>query len=297
MDRKKIINKILFPPGWLIAVLAVLSGVGLTYVFLNDLGETLLAIPVYVISFYTLSTACLFFAMVLPKRYKRIKQKVLAHPLGSRYMNDVEFKNEISLFCSLGINLLYVATNAVSAIINHTFWFGILAGYYLILALMRFLLVRYMHKNPLDRDRVTQLQYARICAVILTTLNLVLSGAVLMILYQNRGFEYMGILIYVMAAYTFYMTTMAIIDLVKYRKYNNPILSTAKVIKLASALVSMLSLETAMFAQFGADMTQSARRLMIALTGAGISVTVITMAVVLIVSTTREIRKIRSKHP
>lgn len=297
MDWKKFINKILFPPGWLTAILIVLSAIGLTCVFLNNLGETLFAIPLYVLSFYTISVVCLFFSLVAPKQYKNIKKKVLDHPLGSRYVNDVVFKNKISLFCSLGINLLYVTTNAFSAIINHTYWFGILAVYYLILAIMRFLLVRYIHKNALRQDRLTELRYARICAGILTTLNLVLSGAVLMILYQNRGFEYMGILIYVMATYTFYITTTAIIDLVRYRKYHNPILSTSKVIKMASALVSMLSLETAMFAEFGADMSASSRRLMIALTGAGISIIVIMMAVVLIVNATKEIRKIRSENP
>lgn len=66
---------------------------------------------------------------------------------------------------------------------------------------------------------------------------------------------------------------------------------------MASALVSMLSLETAMFAEFGADMSASSRRLMIALTGAGISIIVIMMAVVLIVNATKEIRKIRSENP
>lgn len=58
------------------------------------------------------------------------------------------------------------------------------------------------------------------------------------------------------ALYTFYITTTAIIDIIKYRKYNSPVMSISKVIKLAAALVSMLFLETAMFAQFGADMAK-----------------------------------------
>lgn len=43
-------------------------------------------------------------------------------------------------------------------------------------------------------------------------------------------------------------------------------------VKMASALFSMLFLETAMFAQFGADMLAEEKQVMIMVTGAGISV-------------------------
>lgn len=131
------------------------------------------------------------------------------------------------------------------------------------------------------------------CSCILLLLNFVLTGAVLMILYQNKGFEYHGVLIYVMAGYTFYITTHAIIDLVKYRKYQSPVMTTSKVIALSAALVSMLSLETAMFSQFGGDMAPENRWLMIALTGAGVSIVVIVMSVYMIARTAKEIKEIK----
>ena len=124
------------------------------------------------------------------------------------------------------------------------------------------------------------------------TVNLVLSGAVLMMVFFDKGFQYQGILIYVIALYTFYVTITAIIDMVKFRKYKSPILSTSKIIKMASALFSMLFLETAMFAQFGADTSAEVKRIMIMATGAGISVTVVSMAVYMIVQTSKEIKKI-----
>jgi len=116
-----------------------------------------------------------------------------------------------------------------------------------------------------------------------------------MIVYQDKGFDYPGFLIYVIALYTFYMTTHAIIDMVKFRKYNSPVMMTTKMIALSAALVSMLSLETAMFSQFGEDMTPQSQRLMIILTGAGVSIAVITMSIYVIVKNTKEIRKLRSK--
>lgn len=296
MDWKKLGKKLLFPPIWLMIILTIISTVFLVLVFMKGLEESPISYVIYVIAFYTLSVLCIFFSMVLPKQYKAIKQKVYDNPLGNRYMTDVQFKNHVSLYCSLGVNLLYVGTNVFSAIFYRSAWFAIFAVYYMILAIMRFLLVRYINKNKLGKKRLMELRRARLCAIILTTLNLVLSGAVLMILYRNRGFHYNGILIYVMAMYTFYVTTIAIIDLIKYRKYDNPILSTTKVIKMAAALVSMLSLETAMFSQFGEEMSPENQRIMIALTGAGVSVIVIIMAVYIIIRSTKEISLIRREN-
>ena len=115
-----------------------------------------------------------------------------------------------------------------------------------------------------------------------------------MMVFFNRGFQYQGILIYVIALYTFYITTTTIIDMVKYRKYKSPVMSMTKVIKLASALFSMLFLETAMFAQFGADTPEEIKRIMIMLTGAGICVAVVSMAMHMIVQTSREISEYKS---
>ena len=148
-----------------------------------------------------------------------------------------------------------------------------------------------MRGNEIGLSLLQEWKRSRLCACILLLVNLSLSGAVLMILFQHRGYDYPGILIYVMAVYTFYSTIHAILEMLKHRKRGSPIQSTASVVSLSAALVSMLNLETAMFAQFGADMAQKDQNLMIILTGAGISVTVVTLSVILIVRATKEIRR------
>jgi hypothetical protein len=122
-------------------------------------------------------------------------------------------------------------------------------------------------------------------------LNVALTGAVLMMLYQNRGYEYSGILIYVMALYTFYITTHAIINMIRYRKFESPVMSTAKGISMAAALVSMLNLETAMFASFGAEMAWEDQQLMLILTGAGVAAAVIAISSITIVRSANELKQ------
>lgn len=276
---------------WIIALLVTICTAALVYTFIGGYEAHPVAYVTYVLSFYTLTAVVMKSIKTLPKHYRAVKEKVYANPVGERLMTDMKFRTHISLYGSLTVNLLYVGLNIVSGVMYHTAWFYVLAFYYTILAVMRFLLVRFVNRTGIGNDRFKELRSSRMCGYILLTVNLALSGAVLMILYQDKGFEYNGMLIYVMALYTFYITTLAIINLVKYRKLGSPVMSMAKIINMASALVSMLSLETAMFSQFGKDMSPENQRLMIALTGAGVSVVIVSMSVYSIVKNTRELRK------
>ena len=290
MDWKKVGKKLLFPPIWVMAVLTVFSAAALILIFIKGLEQSPIAYIVYVLSFYTLSVVTLFFVMVLPKRYRKIKSRIYATSLGNRYLTDRVFRAEVSLYLSLGISLLYVVINLLSWYFNRSWWFVVLAVYYVIMAVMRFLLVRYVRKNEIGTSLSGEWKRARSCAFVLLLINLSLSGAVLMILYQNRGYDYPGILIYAMAAFTFYSLIHAIVDMVKYRKLGSPIMSCAKVVSLSAALVSLLNLETAMFAQFGQELSPEHQRIFIVLTGAGVSITVVTLSVLLIVIATKQIR-------
>lgn len=286
-------KRLLFLPLWLIILLTIACAVALTAVFVLGYDSHPIAYAVYVLSFYTLSVLCIWAWFKLPTQYKKLRQRIADTKYGNRYLTDVTFKTHVSLYRSLAINLLYVAVNIASGFLYRSAWFGILAVYYTILALMRFLLVKYVNSKGIGTDLVKEFRRSRLCAIVLMFINLTLSGAVLMILYQNRGYEYHGVLIYIMAMYTFYCTVHSIVDMVKYKKYNSPIMSTAKIISFTSALVSMLSLETAMFSEFGGEMSLSDQRLMIALTGAGVSITVITMAIYMIVRANKNIKALK----
>ena len=294
MERKPLWKSFLFPPLWVLLVLTLLTAAGLVFVFSKDVSTTILAYIIYAVAFYTLCIDTLFCIMVLPKQQKALRTKLHSYPLLHRYMTDPAFKTRVSLFLSLAVNLLYAGVNVLSWALYRSMWFVVLAVYYAILSVMRFLLVRYIHRHSLGEDRHGELQRARLCSCILLLLNFVLTGAVMMILFVDKGFIYHGLLIYFMAAYTFYITTHAIISLIKYRKYHSPVMTTSKIIALSAALVSMLALETAMFSQFGGDMTRENQHLMIALTGAGVSAVVIVLSVFMIVKTSHEIKEIEN---
>ena len=291
MDWKKLGKKLLFPPFWVMAILTILSAAALIWVFTAGMEESVPAYLAYVLSFYTLSVVTLFCALVLPKQYRAIREKLYANPLTRRFLTDKVFRIRVTLTASFVVNLLYVGVHIWSFYRIRSWWFVVLAVYYGILAIMRYLLVGYVRIRRIGASMLAEWKRARLCACILLLVNFSLSGAVLMILYQSKGYDYPGIMIYVMALYTFYALTMSIVDLVKYRKMGSPIMSTAKIVSLSAALVSMLNLETAMFAQFGADMPQEDQQIFIILTGAGVSITVVALSVLLIVRANKEIRR------
>ena len=293
MDWKKIGKALLFPPIWLMVVLVIISAAALTLIFVNGMEQSIPGYAGYTLAFYTLSVVTVFCVMVLPKQYHTIKQRIYANPLGNRYLTDRVFRTHISLSVSFTISMLYVGINVWSWHMLGSWWFMVLAVYYVIMAVMRYLLVRYVRIQKIGTSILGEWKRSRVCACILLLINLSLSGAVLMILYQSKGYDYPGIMIYVMALYTFYSTIHALVDIVKYRKLGSPIMSTAKIVSLSGALVSMLNLETAMFAQFGGDMKPENQHIFIILTGAGVSITVVTLSVILIKKANQEIRRIR----
>ncbi len=284
-------RNLLFPPLWLVLCLTVVSGGLLCWVFIYGFEAAALEYGVYALSFYALILFCAACFTSLPPAYKKLKNRLYANKLSRRYLTDAAFKTHVGLYRSLAVNLLYALFNQVLAVVYHTHWFGIFALYYAILALLRFLLLRYIGRRNLGQNRVAELRRARLCGFVLLAVNLALSAAVLMMVCFNRGFDYPGVLIYVAALYTFYITISAIVELARYRRYNSPIIYLSSVIKFAAALVSMLNLETAMFSQFGADMSQEAQQIMLIATGAGIVLILVTASVYIIYKTSVEIRR------
>ena len=95
---------------------------------------------------------------------------------------------------------------------------------------------------------------------------------------------------YVLAAYTFTTFTFAIINTVKYRKYNSPVLSAGKAASLAAGAVSILTLESTMLTTFnGGSMDLTSRRIMLGCTGAAVSIFIIVMAIYMIVQSSKKL--------
>lgn len=284
-------KKLLFPPVWQMVIMVILSTVALLDIFLNNKSEHPVAYVVYVFSFYTLVVVCVACWKNVQIYYRKVKSVLYSQKYTAKYLTEPEYKTHVNLYMSLSVNLVYIIVNIVSAIYYKSVWFSVFSGYYAIMALMHFLLARYMKKSGVGKSLISELKRARACAFILLLVNISLSAVVLMMVSSGKGFSYNGVIIYVIALYTFYVTIAAIVNIVKYRKYKSPVMSMAKHIKLTSAMFSMLFLETAMFSQFGKETPELTKKVMIIATGTGICVIVVFLSLNMIIRTTKDINR------
>lgn len=292
---KMVLRHLALPPLPIILALTAVCAVGLAWALTGE-GRSIATYAIYTLSFYTLCTLTAYIVIKAPSRIRELKRRLYSTKYGSKYKEDIDFRTRVSLYTTLALNLGNVALNILWGLLNQTRWFFVLAFYYGTLTAMRFIISVYSRRHKVGEDLLSEWKRARACAFVMLLINLSLSGVVLMMMYQSRGFRYEGMLIYVMAAYSFYHIIRTVIDFIRLRRFASPILTMIKEISLASALVSMLSLETAMFAAFSDGMSVADQRIFIAATGAGICVIVSAMSVYTLINATKNIRKLVNKN-
>lgn len=284
----KILRSILFPH-WLFCILVIPAGFGmLLYSFLVVPENEVVAYVSYGLSAYALVVFCTGVPRAV-RFWNKVKE---TNRFVRRYFSDLQFRVKLSLYGSLSVNLLYAALQLGSGIYYHLSWFYALSGYYAILAAMRFLLLKETRSAALGTDLFLEYLHYRLCGVLLLILTLALSVIAFYIVSQNQGFEHNEIITIAMAAYTFFAFAMAVINLAKKQNRENPVFSAVRCISLAAAIVSVLSLDTAMISAFGDD-DQMFRRIMTASTGAVVCASVLGMALFMICRSTKEIRRMK----
>ena len=287
MDWKKLGKALLFPHIAIMIVLVPIATVLLvaSMVFVGN--DTPIAYISYVLAFYTLSVWCIRIPSLI-KFFKTFKDE---NRYARKWQEDTRLRVNVSLYGSFFWNIAYALFQLWLGFYHHTFWFYSLGAYYICLALMRFFLLLHTRRYAPGERMKTELVRYRTCGWVFLAMNLALTVIVFFMVYWNRTFNHHEITTIAMAAYTFVTLTVAIVNIVKYRKYNSPVFSAAKAISLAAALVSMLTLESTMLTTFSdSTMSASEQKLMLGLTGAAISAVIVAMAIYMIVKGTKKLK-------
>ena len=292
MDLKKLGKALLFPHIAIMILLVPIATVLLvgSMVFVGT--ESVVAYVSYVLAAYTLTVWC----FKIPKIIKYFKTFKNENKYARRWQDDTRLRVNMSLYGSLAWNALYGILQLWLGFYHHTFWFYSLGAYYICLGVMRFFLARHTTRYAPGERMKTELKKYRACGIVFLVMNLALALIIFFMVYWNRTFEHHMITAIAMAAYTFTTLTTAIINVIKYRKYNSPVFSASKAISLAAALVSMLTLESTMLTTFGdGTMTATAQKWMLGATGGTISVLIVAMAIYMIAVGTKKLKKMKNR--
>ena len=292
MDWKKLGKALLFPHIAIMILLVPVATVLLvgSMVFIGT--ESVIAYISYAIAAYTLTVWC-FKIPYLIEFFKTLKDE---NKYVRRWQNDTRLRVNVSLYGSLAWNALYGIFQLWLGFYHHTFWFYSLGAYYICLGVMRSFLARHTTRYVPGERMQTELEKYRACGIVFLAMNLALALIIFFMVYWNKTFMYHMVTTIAMAAYTFTALTTAIINVIKYRKYKSPVFSASKTISLAAALVSMLTLESAMLTTFGdGAMTATAQKMMLGATGGVISALIVTTAIYMIVTGTKKLKQLKSE--
>lgn len=234
----------------------------------------------YVLAFYTLTIWCIRVPSIIRHLQKIANESTAIQ----RLRTDLRLRTNVTLVCQVLWNSVYSTIQLALGIHHQSPWFYSLSAYYAALAFMRLFLVQHtLRYQPGEKRRQELLLYLA-CGWIFLLVNLALSGMLLYMIRENYTLRHNEITSIAMAAYTFTSMSFAIVNALRFRRYHSPAMSAAKTISLATACVSMLTLENTLLTTFSsADMAPQTKTLFLGLSGGAVSIFIIAMALYMLV--------------
>lgn len=233
----------------------------------------------YALAACTLAASSYYLAVNIKSGIKyKIKPAVYANPYAKRIVTEYRLRTVLFTVPGALGNILFAIFNGVVGIISHSPWFGTLAAYYILLSLMRVGAVNKERKilriKDMEKRRKEENAVYRKNSILFVIMSFVLGGAVILLESSVGGKSYPGFTIYAAAAYAFYKIIMSTINVFKVRKQNSQLLTIIRRIGYIDGCVSILILQTAMFASFG-DGREAFIKLMNGITGAAVCLIVL----------------------
>ena len=218
--------------------------------------------------------------------YSNSKKKLYKNKYIEKYFEDIRFKNIVNLCLSSVINFSFIFIKFVDGINNRSLWFISLSIYYFLLTIIRLFLLNNLRKFDKEKEYIV---YKRIGYFIMI-INIALVIMILQMVRTNVALAQARYIMYLTALYSFYLIINAIVNVVEYRKYKSPILSSIKIINLLAASVSILMLQTTMIATFGENDFEY-MKLMNTITGSIISVITLGISTYMIINGQKRLKK------
>lgn len=288
---KKVGLALLFPHTFVVFLMFNITLVGLLYIFWNHYETSVLAAVFYAIAFYTLLIVC----ARIPAIVKNVKSGLYANKYTNTYLTDKDLRMRISMYRGLLINFIFATFKIVLGFVYNSSWLFAMAGYNVILSLMRFIVIYRSQKKGLSEleERRRGLQSYHVCGWLVMLLNIAVSVIMFMVIVEGQTIEYHMIVTIGLAAFTFYCFIMAIINMVKYRERTNPVYATIKRVDMVKAIVSIFTLQVAMLTSFRGQGEGVNAGLMNTMTGLAVTIAINTIGAMMIAGVKKDFKEIK----
>ncbi len=302
----KYLKRFFILPVPLVLLLSFISFPFVVYCLANPDLKVYVLFSSYILSAYSLTVLCIRF----PYMYRRSKELIKGDELGivvfirrvlekfkftRLYLYDVEFRALVALHLGFLINAVYASFRLYDGINVKSVWFIAIGVYYLLFGIIRYLLIRRFGKNKQiansSAETLHQIKTYKATGILMLMLNVAMAGMIIQMVVANQTVAtYSAYTVVLSAVYTFYITALAINNVIKFRKDKNIILSASKNLSFVGALMSLFTLQTAMLHIFGT--TETNIQLMNSITGGIVTGIALSVALFMIMNSNRKLKKI-----
>ncbi len=205
---------------------------------------------------YTIFIIVVFFVRMFRKLLREADKYTFTRNLHKSY----EFRSMFFAVCTFVSNVGYTAFMSSMALVSRSLWFGALAAYYILLTSARGgVLLQNIRDEQRYKDDYFALQRAkagtyRYCGIVMIALTLAMAISVVHTMIVGVSESKLPVLaVYIFAGYAAYRVLASIISFVKATTKDDLAVRAVKYINLAAALVSVFTLQTAIFNAFFSD--------------------------------------------
>ena len=230
------------------------------------------------------------------KLIERVKERISKNRLGKMFLEEYDFKTMALALLSLIISIAFAIFNGVFGILERSVWYGTLSAYYITLILFRsgvILADKLCKKRNYDEDKLLTVQnkiYLASGAFLVIT-EIAMAAAVTQMVMFSTPVTRDEIIAITTAAYTFTKIGFAIYNLVRAKKFADPVSRSLRCLNFADACMSMVSLTVVLLTTFSQE--EDAGMIMYLKAGAGFAacVAVLALATYMIIVSTKKLRK------
>ncbi len=226
----------------------------------------------------------------------RIKEFLYKYKYVEKYLTDDIFQTQTMLLASLAMNIAAATFKFAMGVWFGSKWLVTVSIYFLTLSAMRLLLLNRERKSKKletpEHKRLYDLRSYRACGYMVLFMNMIVGGMIVQMLVDNEGYNYPGLMLYLIGLFAIANFANAIYNVKKYWHIYNPMISAAKRLSFSTALVLLYTLQTSALARFGNNHEQL-RRLLNSISGTVVELVLFTMAILMIVRSNQEMHKLK----
>lgn len=255
------------PPHWIAALACittfVLFPIALVALALDEHGHNVYAIVAGLLCLIPFVYAVYVTVIAVKRILGRLSKATDKFTFTRNLFSSYEFRSLFFTGCTLVFNLAYTVFMCIMAIFTDSAWYGALAVYYILLVVARGgTLIQNAkderkYKNDLFALQKAKVNTYRYCGGMMIALMLTLSFSIVQMIAEGTGFHVPKWSIFIFGVVALYRIIMAALNFFVASKNDDLVVRATRYLGMATAFVSVLSLQTAFLTAFPPDFDPS----------------------------------------